>query len=217
MQRARKWQAVLAISFLLVTSSVRGISEVPASERRTLLDLIEQVAGDSSISSSRESGRVVSRRYNVGVAQSAEHANRRLSSRERSAASPRSSSKRPTEIFSRDSTLKEKFLNHFTAHSPYLTGKPAEHTRLLIPWEHLDMTSSDGADTRPSPQFLEAHIEVIHKPGKDPGRTQDPVLTTDPLPCAGPVWSVPAQYAPGDISGIEDTATQAQWFSDFKV
>ncbi|XP_068090863.1 ALK and LTK ligand 1 isoform X4 [Hyperolius riggenbachi] len=115
MQRARKWQAVLAISFLLVTSSVRGISEVPASERRTLLDLIEQVAGDSSISSSRESGRVVSRRYNVGVAQSAEHANRRLSSRERSAASPRSSSKRPTEIFSRDSTLKEKFLNHFTA------------------------------------------------------------------------------------------------------
>ncbi|XP_068090862.1 ALK and LTK ligand 1 isoform X3 [Hyperolius riggenbachi] len=148
MQRARKWQAVLAISFLLVTSSVRGISEVPASERRTLLDLIEQVAGDSSISSSRESGRVVSRRYNVGVAQSAEHANRRLSSRERSAASPRSSSKRPTEIFSRDSTLKEKFLNHFTAHSPYLTGKPAEHTRLLIPWEHLDMTSSDGAAGR---------------------------------------------------------------------
>ncbi|KAM5157789.1 ALK and LTK ligand 1 [Mantella aurantiaca] len=114
MQRARTWQAVLAISLLLVTSSVQGISEVAASDRRTLLDLIVQVIGDSS-SSSRESGKVISRRYSDGPAYSAEHGNHRLSSRERSASSPRSNNKRPSEIFSRDSTLKEKFINHFTA------------------------------------------------------------------------------------------------------
>ncbi|XP_075684447.1 ALK and LTK ligand 1 isoform X2 [Rhinoderma darwinii] len=112
MQRARKWQAVLAISLLLVTSSVQGISEVRSSDRRTLLDLIVQVIGDSS--TSRESGKVITRRYSDGTAHSAEHGgNHRLSSRERTSA--RTSSKRPSEIFSRDSNLKEKFINHFTA------------------------------------------------------------------------------------------------------
>ncbi|KAG8570849.1 hypothetical protein GDO81_011447 [Engystomops pustulosus] len=111
MLRARKWQAVLAISLLLVTSSVQGISEAQARER-TLLDLIVQVIGDSS--TSRESGKVITRRYNDGTAYSAERGgHHRLSSRERS--SPRTISKRPSEIFSRDSSLKEKFINHFTA------------------------------------------------------------------------------------------------------
>lgn len=92
MQRARKWQAVLAISLLLVTSSVHGISEAQARER-TLLDLIVQVIGDSS--ASRESGKVITRRYSEGAAYSAEHGgNRRLSSRERT--SPRTNSKRPS-------------------------------------------------------------------------------------------------------------------------
>ncbi|XP_040210125.1 ALK and LTK ligand 1 isoform X2 [Rana temporaria] len=109
MQRARKWQAVLAISLLLVTSSVQTISEVTASDRRTLLDLIVQVIGDSS--SSRESGKVITRRYNDGPAYSAEHGNHRLSSRERT--SPKSSSKRPSELLSRD-TLRDRFINHFT-------------------------------------------------------------------------------------------------------
>ena len=63
-----------------------------ASDRRTLLDLIVQVIGDSS--SSRESGKVITRRYNDGPAYSAEHGNHRLSSRERT--SPKSSSKRPS-------------------------------------------------------------------------------------------------------------------------
>ncbi|XP_072269405.1 ALK and LTK ligand 1 [Pyxicephalus adspersus] len=107
MQRVRKWQALLAISLLLLTSSVQGISEMPASDRRTLLDLIVQVIGDSS----RESGKVITRRYSDGAAYSAEH--HRLSSRERS--SPRSNSKRPSEIFARDPILKDKFINHFTA------------------------------------------------------------------------------------------------------
>ncbi|XP_040289422.1 ALK and LTK ligand 1 isoform X2 [Bufo bufo] len=112
MQRARKWQAVLAISFLLVTSSVQGISEAQSGERRTLLDLIVQVIGDSS--TSRESGKVITRRYSEGTAYSTEHGgNHRLSSRERT--SPRTSSKRPSETFSSDFNLKEKFLNHLTA------------------------------------------------------------------------------------------------------
>ncbi|KAM3929175.1 ALK and LTK ligand 1 [Leptodactylus fuscus] len=111
MQRARKWQAVLAISLLLVTSSVQGISEAQARER-TLLDLIVQDIGDSS--TSRESGKVITRRYSDGTAYSAEQGGyHRLSSRERT--SPRTSSKRPSEIFSTDSNLKEKFINHFTA------------------------------------------------------------------------------------------------------
>ncbi|XP_073439901.1 ALK and LTK ligand 1 isoform X2 [Dendrobates tinctorius] len=112
MQRARKWQALLAISLLLVTSSVHGISEAQERERRTLLDLIVQAIGDSS--TSRESaGKVITRRYSEGTAYSSEHGGqRRLYSRERT--SPRTSSKRPSEIFSRDSTLKEKFINHFT-------------------------------------------------------------------------------------------------------
>ncbi|XP_056378983.1 ALK and LTK ligand 1 [Hyla sarda] len=112
MQRARKWQAVLVISLLLVTSSVQGMSDAQSRERRTLLDLIVQVIGDSS--TSRESGKVITRRYSEGTAHSAEHAaNHRLSSRERT--NTRISSKRPSEIFSRDPTLKEKFINHFTA------------------------------------------------------------------------------------------------------
>ncbi|XP_066435080.1 ALK and LTK ligand 1 isoform X2 [Eleutherodactylus coqui] len=109
MQRARKWQAVLAISLLLVTSSVQGISEGQARER-TLLDLMVQVIGDSS-SSGRESGKVITRRYTEGTAYSAEYGgNHRLSSRERTSA--RTSNKRPSEIFS---NMKEKFINHFTA------------------------------------------------------------------------------------------------------
>ncbi|XP_063779784.1 ALK and LTK ligand 1 [Pseudophryne corroboree] len=98
----RKWQAVLAIAFLLVTSSVQGISELHSGERRTLLDLLVQVIGDSS--ASRESERVITRRYSEGAAYSAEPA-----------AFTRTNSKRPSELFSRDSNLKEKFINHFTA------------------------------------------------------------------------------------------------------
>ncbi|KAM4027736.1 ALK and LTK ligand 1 isoform 2-T2 [Anomaloglossus baeobatrachus] len=123
MQRARKWQAVLAISLLLVTSTVHGISEAQARERRTLLDLIVQVIGDSS--TSRESGKVITRRYSEGTAYSAEHGgHHRLSSRERT--SPKTSSKRPSEIFSRDSTLKEKFINHFAA-GPVVVSAECSH------------------------------------------------------------------------------------------
>ncbi|KAM4027735.1 ALK and LTK ligand 1 isoform 1-T1 [Anomaloglossus baeobatrachus] len=123
MQRARKWQAVLAISLLLVTSTVHGISEAQARERRTLLDLIVQVIGDSS--TSRESGKVITRRYSEGTAYSAEHGgHHRLSSRERT--SPKTSSKRPSEIFSRDSTLKEKFINHFAAKHHARSQSPSD-------------------------------------------------------------------------------------------
>ncbi|XP_040289421.1 ALK and LTK ligand 1 isoform X1 [Bufo bufo] len=133
MQRARKWQAVLAISFLLVTSSVQGISEAQSGERRTLLDLIVQVIGDSS--TSRESGKVITRRYSEGTAYSTEHGgNHRLSSRERT--SPRTSSKRPSETFSSDFNLKEKFLNHLTG-ALRATHLTPEDTIPSHPWSPL--------------------------------------------------------------------------------
>ncbi|XP_075069611.1 ALK and LTK ligand 1 isoform X2 [Mixophyes fleayi] len=119
MQRARKWQAILAISLLLVTSSVQGISEVQSRERRTLLDLLVQVTGDSS---TRESEKVIARRYNEGAAYSAEHGNHGLS-RERTAASTRTNRKRPSEVLSSDSNLKEKFINHFTAGPVTFSGE----------------------------------------------------------------------------------------------
>ncbi|KAM8967897.1 ALK and LTK ligand 1 [Pelodytes ibericus] len=108
MQRARKWHALLAISLFLVTSSVQGISQVQPKERRTLLDILAQVVEDSN--NSRESGKVISRRHSESAMDSSDH---RLSSRERTSF-PRSSVRRPIEIFSRDPTLKDKFINHFT-------------------------------------------------------------------------------------------------------
>ncbi|XP_063306505.1 ALK and LTK ligand 1 isoform X2 [Pelobates fuscus] len=107
MQRARKWHALLAISFLLVTSSVQGTRQVQPNERRTLLDLIVKVNEDSS--NSRESGKVLSRRYSESA-----DLHRLSSSRERTNSPARSSSRRPIEIFSRHPTLKDKFINHFT-------------------------------------------------------------------------------------------------------
>uniref|UniRef100_A0A8C5MLF0 ALK and LTK ligand 1 n=1 Tax=Leptobrachium leishanense TaxID=445787 RepID=A0A8C5MLF0_9ANUR len=106
MQRTRKWHALLAISLLLVTSSVQGMRQMQPNERRTLLDLIVQVNEDSS--SSRENGKALSRRFGESAEQY------RQSSRERSSSGARSTSRRPIEIFSRHPTLKDKFINHFT-------------------------------------------------------------------------------------------------------
>ncbi|KAM9308365.1 ALK and LTK ligand 1 [Gastrophryne carolinensis] len=120
MLRASKWQAVLAISALLLTVSVQGVSD-----RKTLLELIGRIAGDSG-GGSRESGRVTGSRQH-----STERGAPRLTSGERAAPAPRnyrrpsdrrgllpfwsSSTHQTTQFFSRDSTLKEKFINHFTA------------------------------------------------------------------------------------------------------
>ncbi|KAM4705918.1 ALK and LTK ligand 1 isoform 2-T2 [Rhinophrynus dorsalis] len=117
MQRAGQWHALLAISLLLVTSSVQGISKVQLSERKTLLDFIVHVIGESN--HNREAGKVISRRYNEGALYSAEQDNQRQSSRERTASALRSNSRRPIEIFSRDPNLKDKFINHFTGPVTY--------------------------------------------------------------------------------------------------
>ncbi|XP_031760409.1 ALK and LTK ligand 1 [Xenopus tropicalis] len=102
MHRARAWNALLAISLLLVTGTVQGIGEVRPGERKALLDLLVQVIGDSN--THRESAKVLSRRYSERAAlRSADPAS-----------APRASSRRPIEIFSRDPSLKDKFINHFT-------------------------------------------------------------------------------------------------------
>uniref|UniRef100_A0A8C5MI10 ALK and LTK ligand 1 n=2 Tax=Leptobrachium leishanense TaxID=445787 RepID=A0A8C5MI10_9ANUR len=122
MQRTRKWHALLAISLLLVTSSVQGMRQMQPNERRTLLDLIVQVNEDSS--SSRENGKALSRRFGESAEQY------RQSSRERSSSGARSTSRRPIEIFSRHPTLKDKFINHFTeifSRHPTLKDKFINH------------------------------------------------------------------------------------------
>ncbi|XP_075440529.1 ALK and LTK ligand 1 isoform X2 [Ascaphus truei] len=112
MQGARKWHALLALSLLLITSSVQGNSEAEPRERRTLLDLLVQAIGDNN--NNKESAKVISRRYSEGAAYSADQDNHRLSSRERTVSASKLSSRRPIEIFSRDSNQKDKFIKHFT-------------------------------------------------------------------------------------------------------
>ncbi|OCT76802.1 protein ALKAL-like [Xenopus laevis] len=108
MQRARTWHALLAVSLLLLTGTVQGIGEVRPGDRKALLDLLLQVIGDSN--THRDSAKVVSRRYSERAAVRAAD----LLSREREAAVAKAGSRRPIEIFSRDPSLKDKFINHFT-------------------------------------------------------------------------------------------------------
>ncbi|MEE6464012.1 hypothetical protein FKM82_006134 [Ascaphus truei] len=93
MQGARKWHALLALSLLLITSSVQGNSEAEPRERRTLLDLLVQAIGDNN--NNKESAKVISRRYSEGAAYSADQDNHRLSSRERTVSASKLSSRRP--------------------------------------------------------------------------------------------------------------------------
>ncbi|KAM4689317.1 ALK and LTK ligand 1 [Discoglossus pictus] len=126
MQGARKWHALLAMSLLLITSSVQGNSEMQLNKRRTLLDVIVQVIGDSN--NNREGGKMISRRYNEGATFSTDQDNQRLSSRERTALVTKSINKRPIEIFSQDPKLKDTFLQHF---SEILSRDPSHKDKFI--------------------------------------------------------------------------------------
>ncbi|OCT74722.1 protein ALKAL-like [Xenopus laevis] len=108
MQRAREWHALLAVSLLLLTGTGQGIGEVRTGDRKALLDLLLKVIGDSN--THRESARVIARRYSERAALRAAD----QSSREREASDTKAGTKRPIEILSRDPSLKDKFINHFT-------------------------------------------------------------------------------------------------------
>ncbi|XP_064865019.1 ALK and LTK ligand 1-like isoform X2 [Oncorhynchus nerka] len=109
MQAERKWHILLSIILMLITSSqCMDSKEVKQKGRRTLLDLILQVIGDSQ-SGDKPS---VSRRYNSGLFPTAQEM--RFSSREKPLYVPRLDNSRPIDIVPRDVNLKDKFIKHFT-------------------------------------------------------------------------------------------------------
>ncbi|KAG8442066.1 hypothetical protein GDO86_011019 [Hymenochirus boettgeri] len=101
MLRARRWDAlVAAVSFLLVTASVQGTGDGRSpGDGKDLLDFIVRVIGDTN--GHREGGKVITRRF-------------REEARDRAPTATKPSNRRPIEIFSRDPSLKDKFINHFT-------------------------------------------------------------------------------------------------------
>ncbi|XP_071011618.1 ALK and LTK ligand 1 isoform X1 [Oncorhynchus clarkii lewisi] len=110
MQAERKWHILLSIILMLITSSqCMDSKEVKQKGRRTLLDLILQVIGDSQ-SGDKPS---VSRRYNSGLFPTAQEM--RFSSGEKPLYVPRLDNSRPIDIVPRDVNLKDKFIKHFTA------------------------------------------------------------------------------------------------------
>ncbi|XP_071011619.1 ALK and LTK ligand 1 isoform X2 [Oncorhynchus clarkii lewisi] len=109
MQAERKWHILLSIILMLITSSqCMDSKEVKQKGRRTLLDLILQVIGDSQ-SGDKPS---VSRRYNSGLFPTAQEM--RFSSGEKPLYVPRLDNSRPIDIVPRDVNLKDKFIKHFT-------------------------------------------------------------------------------------------------------
>ncbi|KAM6963278.1 ALK and LTK ligand 1 isoform 2-T2 [Aplochiton taeniatus] len=108
MQTERKWPLLLSISLLLITSSnCMDSKEVKLKERRSLLDLILQVIGDS-----QQRDKLVSRRYNSGLFTAAQDV--KFSPREKPFYVHRLDSSRPIDIVQRDLNLKDKFIKHFT-------------------------------------------------------------------------------------------------------
>ncbi|KAM3876081.1 ALK and LTK ligand 1 [Diretmus argenteus] len=109
MQVERKWHLLLTIFLLLITSGqCMDSKEVKQKERRTLLDLILQVIGDS-----QQRDKPISRHYSSGLFTAAQ--DMKFSSREKPFYVPRLDNSRPIEIVPRDVNLKDKFIQHFTA------------------------------------------------------------------------------------------------------
>lgn len=111
MQVERKWHMLLMVFLLLVTSSSQSgqcmDSKEVKKERRTLLDVILQVIGDS-----QRDKPVSSRRYSTGLFTAAQ--DMKFSSREKPFYVPRQDNTRPIEVVPRDVNLKDKFIKHFT-------------------------------------------------------------------------------------------------------
>ncbi|KAL2089974.1 hypothetical protein ACEWY4_014662 [Coilia grayii] len=108
MKAERKWHILLSIIVMLITSSqCMDSKEVKLKERRTLLDLILQVIGDN------QRDKPVSRRITSGLFSVSQDL--KFSSREKSLYSPKHDRSRPIDVVPRDTSLKDRFINHFTA------------------------------------------------------------------------------------------------------
>uniref|UniRef100_A0A3P8YEL4 Uncharacterized protein n=1 Tax=Esox lucius TaxID=8010 RepID=A0A3P8YEL4_ESOLU len=109
MQAERKWHILLTIFLLLITSSTCIDSkDLKQMERKTLLDLILQVIGESHQGDKTS----ISRHYN-SLNPAAQ--DMKFSSREKPFYAPRLDNSRPIDIVPRDIHLKDKFIKHFTA------------------------------------------------------------------------------------------------------
>ncbi|XP_065102785.1 ALK and LTK ligand 1 isoform X1 [Paramisgurnus dabryanus] len=103
MRAEKRWHIVLSMIILLITSSqCMDSMEVKQKERQTLLNLILQVVGDNQPTSSR---RITSGLFSVSQ-------DVKFSSREKTAYL---SNSRPIDIVQRDTNIKDKFIEHFTA------------------------------------------------------------------------------------------------------
>lgn len=103
MRAEKRWHILLSIILLLITSSqCMDSKEVKESERKTLLNLILQVIGEKPASR-----RVTSGLYSVSQ-------DAKFSSRENTAHLPKPDNSRPIEIVPRDTSMKDKFIEHFT-------------------------------------------------------------------------------------------------------
>ncbi|KAG5276023.1 hypothetical protein AALO_G00127070 [Alosa alosa] len=107
MQAERKWHILLSIIIMLITSSqCMDSKEAKLKERRTLLDLILQVIGDN------QRDKLASRRITSGLFSVPQDL--KFSSREKSSYFPKQDRSRPIEVVPRDTSLKDRFINHFT-------------------------------------------------------------------------------------------------------
>ncbi|XP_055024893.1 ALK and LTK ligand 1 isoform X1 [Misgurnus anguillicaudatus] len=103
MRAEKRWHIVLSMIILLITSSqCMDSMEVKEKEKQTLLNLILQVVGDNQPTSSR---RITSGLFSVSQ-------DVKFSSREKTAYL---SNSRPIDIVQRDTNIKDKFIEHFTA------------------------------------------------------------------------------------------------------
>ncbi|CAB1324599.1 unnamed protein product, partial [Coregonus sp. 'balchen'] len=118
MQTERKWHILLSIFLLLITSSqCMDRKEVKQKERRTLLDLILQVIGDSQWGDKP----AVSRRYNSGLFPAAQEM--KFSSREKPLYVPRLDNSRPIGPVKFSSECRTHF--HRLYHNTRDCSKPA--------------------------------------------------------------------------------------------
>ncbi|XP_051760265.1 ALK and LTK ligand 1 [Ctenopharyngodon idella] len=104
MRAEKRWHILLSMILLLITSSqCMDSKEVKETERKTLLNLILQVIGDKPASR-----RITSGLYSVSQ-------DVKFSSREKTAHLSKPDNSRPIDIVPRDISMKDKFIEHFTA------------------------------------------------------------------------------------------------------
>ncbi|KAI7798026.1 ALK and LTK ligand 1 isoform X1 [Triplophysa rosa] len=106
MRAKKRWHILLSMILLLITSSqCMDSKEVKQQERQILLNLILQVVADNQRDKPASSRRITSGLFSVSQ-------DVKFSSREKAAYF---SNSRPIDIAQRDTNMKEKFIEHFTA------------------------------------------------------------------------------------------------------